>query len=194
MSLYPPLYVLRHGQTEWNAARRLQGHLDSPLTERGRAEALQQRDILAACDLVGYRAICSPQGRAFQTAALALIGLVPEIRTDGRLREIGVGDWAGTGLDELEARGMTLGDSDGSLMHYDRAPGGEGFVALHDRCTRFLDALDGPAILVTHGVTSRMLRLIVVGRSISDIDTMTGGQGVVYRLENGHQERLAIGA
>ncbi|XDA96475.1 histidine phosphatase family protein [Sulfitobacter sp. LCG007] len=193
MSAFPRLFVMRHGQTEWNAARRMQGWRDSALTDQGVAEALRQRNILSGCDLTGCTAISSPQVRALHTAALALQGLVHEIRTDERLKEIGVGEWTGMTADQLELRGATFGDDSGSLLHYDRAPGGEGFEALYRRCKAFLDDLRGPAILVTHGVTSRMLRLIVLGRAIRELDDIPGGQGVVYHLEDGRQQCLPIG-
>ena len=50
---FPDLYILRHGQTEWNAEHRVQGGLDSPLTAQGREEAARQRALLAECDLTG---------------------------------------------------------------------------------------------------------------------------------------------
>ena len=56
----PPLYILRHGETEWNASGRLQGRFDSPLTEKGRAQAAVQRMILNDIDLAGYSAFSSP--------------------------------------------------------------------------------------------------------------------------------------
>ena len=77
----PEVLVLRHGQTEWNAAGRLQGHLDSPLTEIGLRQAQRQNETLLDYDLDGFRFITSPQGRARKTAQLALAGIVAEIET-----------------------------------------------------------------------------------------------------------------
>ena len=71
---YPEIFVLRHGQTEWNTVGRHQGRLDSPLTEIGREQALAQSRILANA-LAGrgdVQAHCSPQGRAFDTAGIIL--------------------------------------------------------------------------------------------------------------------------
>jgi hypothetical protein len=77
----PEVLVLRHGQTEWNAEGRLQGHLDSPLTEKGLRQAQRQNEILQPYDLTGFRFISSPQGRAHMTAQIALAGLAAEIET-----------------------------------------------------------------------------------------------------------------
>lgn len=194
MTTYPALYVLRHGQTVWNAEHRIQGRLDSPLTDRGREQALIQRRLLEQCNLDGYQAQCSPQGRAFHTASLALEGLVAAIHTDVRLQEIGVGDWEGLRRDELVIDRAMDESEESALDLYERAPRGEGFVALHQRCKGFLDDLQGPSVVVTHGITSRMLRLIATGRDMSEIAMTDGGQGIVFRVENGKQTKLSIGA
>ncbi|GFE50081.1 phosphoglycerate mutase [Roseobacter cerasinus] len=192
--VYPPVYILRHGQTEWNAQHRIQGGLDSPLTKLGRTQAQMQRTLLQDCDLDGYHAICSPQGRALQTAAIALEGLVPRIETDVRLAEIGVGVWEGLSRTDLTRDRVVDESEESALDLYDRAPGGEGFVALRARCLSFMDSLPGPAVLVTHGITSRMLRLIALDMDISEIGTLPGGQGVIYHLQDGTMQKLSIGA
>ncbi|WP_298911745.1 histidine phosphatase family protein [uncultured Roseobacter sp.] len=192
--MIPPVYILRHGQTEWNAQHRIQGRLDSPLTEQGRAQARAQRQILGSCDLTGFQALCSPQGRAFHTASIALDGLVAAINTDQCLSEIAVGDWEGMRRDELIIDRPMDESEESALDLYERAPGGEGFVALHARCRAFLERLSQPSVLVTHGITSRMLRLIILEMDISEIGRLPGGQGVVYHLENKEMKRLSIGA
>ena len=191
---YPAIYILRHGQTEWNAERRLQGRLDSPLTDAGRAQARMQRALLANVDLKGFQAFCSPQGRAFHTASLALEGLFPAIHTDLRLCEIDVGRWQGKLVSELSIANLPSDDEQASLKLSDRAPGGEGFAALRERCAAFLTELSGPAVIVTHGITSRMLRLVVLGLDTSEIYSVDGGQGTVFHLQGGAQSKLAIRA
>jgi probable phosphoglycerate mutase len=185
---------LRHGQTEWNAAERLQGRIDSPLTATGLQQATRQRQMLERCDLGGFEAYSSPQGRAFHTAALVLVGLMPRIQTDSRLAEIGIGDWEGKRRSEIVIDSMLETGPERALELYQRAPGGEGFHALHNRCRDFLGALRGPAVLVTHGITSRMLRLIALDMDISEIGDLPGGQGVVFQVQDGVQKQLSFGA
>lgn len=191
---YPPLYILRHGQTVWNAQCRIQGSLDSPLTEMGVSQALSQRKLLENCNLREFSAFSSPQGRAFHTAAIALAGLLPEIATDIRLREIGVGLWEGKSRSELPQIGAVEESEESALNLYEQAPQGEGFQALRIRCKEFLDALPGPTVIVTHGITSRMLRLIALDKDMNELGLLPGGQGVVYHIENGKQSKLSIGA
>lgn len=185
---YPELYVLRHGETQWNAQGRLQGGLNSPLTAVGRRQAERQAQIMAEIDLSRFTCLSSPQGRALETAAIVLSQKVPQIHTDAGLREIGVGEWAG----RLRAEVVT--GSEDAFALYARAPRGEGFAALEARCAAFLAGLHGPVVLVTHGITSRMIRALATGAgggagagAIADIG---GGQGVVYHVKNGVQKRL----
>lgn len=137
---------------------------------------------------------CSPQGRAFHTASVALAGMADRIETDPRLAEINVGDWEGMRRAEL-IPDQEMDESEEQALHlYDKAPGGEGFSGLFTRCQSFLNDLDRPAVLVTHGITSRMLRVIILGQEIAQIGDLPGGQGVVYHMQSGIQQQLTIGA
>ncbi len=188
---FQPILVLRHGETLWNAEGRFQGALNSPLTETGQAQAQAQADTLSRIDLSGYDVRVSPQGRAFETAAIALARQVTFLRTDDRLREIEVGEWSGALRAGLTVSGATLEDTpDGPLALYEHAPGGEGFAALRARCLSFLEDLTAPTICVTHGITSRMLRAVAMGLPASDLGKLPGGQGVIYKVENGVHEKL----
>jgi len=186
----PPLYILRHGETTWNASGRLQGHFHADLTDRGRAQAETQRQILAARDLTGFQLLSSPQGRAVQTARIVMQAVPGPLQTEAALAEIGLGGWAGETRADLIAQ---TGAQDGFAL-YDLAPGGEGLAALRDRCSAFLARLTQPSVLVTHGITSRMLRLILTGRPPRDLRAIDGGQGVVFYVDGGVQTRLTLGA
>ncbi|MBB5721760.1 putative phosphoglycerate mutase [Loktanella ponticola] len=183
---FPELYILRHGETEWNAENRMQGALNSPLTDKGLRDAARQAAILNGLDLTGFQFLCSPQGRAFQTAGLALGRIAADIHTDDRLREIGVGDWSGVLRDGLPVPE----GKDPFMAQYEIAPSGEGFARLEVRCRAFLADLTGPSVLVTHGITSRMLRSIVAGEGAVSVPTIHGGQGCVYHLKDGVQKLL----
>lgn len=186
--IYPDLYVLRHGETEWNREGRMQGHLDSPLTDRGVAQAQRQRVLLAGCDLTGFRFYSSPLGRAMQTARIVLDGLTQDIRTDDRLMEIDVGDWQGKLRRDL-VTGPLIEGPDGDLRLYDTAPG-EGFAGVEARARQFLADLDGPAVLICHGIMSRMLRCVALGQGPEAMERVSGGQGNVFYLRQGQMEEL----
>ncbi len=186
---FPDLLVLRHGETEWNRVGRLQGDLDSDLTEAGRAQALRQGEILSQLGAADWDWYVSPKGRAMTTATLAGAP-AGKLVSDPRLREIGTGDWTGRLRSELAEEHPQL-FSRGSLGWYDHAPGGEGISAFGDRVEDFLRSLRAPAVIVTHGITSRVLRCLAMGRPASAFGEVEGGQGVVYRISNGQSLRLA---
>ena len=183
---FPELYILRHGETEWNAENRMQGELNSALTPKGETDAVRQGKILMSVDLDGFTFLSSPQGRAVQTAGIALARVAVSVRTDDRLREIGVGDWSGRLRRELPVPE----GKDPFMSHYEIAPNGEGFAKLEARCHALLADLTGPSVLVTHGITSRMIRSIVAGHAAIAVSTVHGGQGCVYHLKDGVQNLL----
>ena len=184
----PELYVLRHGETVWNREGRMQGALDSELTELGQAQAKAMGGLLAGINLDGHELYCSPLGRAQATARLAFDR---PARLDPRLREIGVGQWAGLTRPEILARWPVMTADEDWLDFYSRAPGGEGLDALWDRVAALLADLTGPAVIVTHGVTSRVLRTAALGLTMAELNVVPGGQGVVFRIRGSQHETLA---
>jgi len=113
--------LIRHAETEWNVARRIQGRHDSPLTPEGAACAARWADTLAP---YGFTALySSPLGRTMRTAALVGEGLGLTPREAPGLVEHEFGEWSGRLVDELR--------SEGSLSPLEalgwafRPPGGE---------------------------------------------------------------------
>jgi broad specificity phosphatase PhoE len=95
----PTLYLLRHGETVWNAAGRFQGRLDSELTEKGRRQAHAMGAALArelGSSSSEYVLKVSPLGRASTTASI-IAKQMPnlKIEEDDMLREISIGSWNG---------------------------------------------------------------------------------------------------
>ncbi len=187
---YPEIFVLRHGETEWNASGRMQGRLHSPLTPKGVAQAERQRMIMAGLGRSDLAVLTSPQARALHSAALIFAQDTAMIRTDDRLCEIDVGSWQGRLRSELRIEGPPKMTSDGPIAFYEQAKDGEGFAALRARCSALLDTLEGPTALVTHGITSRMLRAVYLGLDDAAIAELPGGQGVVHHLREDAQEIL----
>ncbi|MDN5568851.1 MAG: histidine phosphatase family protein [Paracoccus sp. (in: a-proteobacteria)] len=184
MNMRPDLYLMRHGETFWNVEGRLQGACDSALTPKGIEQAARQALIVA--DISG-RCVSSPQGRARQTAE-RVFG-AREWSVDARLAEIGIGGFAGRLLPDVQAAHPHLFHGP-PLDWYDHCPQGEGLDALADRCRRFLDDLDGPALVVTHGITLRMLRVLALGLTVRQLADKDMAQGVVYKVHRGLCETL----
>lgn len=87
------LYLLRHGQTDWNKQRRLQGKTDIPLNETGREQAAFAGEKYA--DLSIDECFVSPLGRAVETAGIFLGNRDVPIYSDERLSEMGFGRYEG---------------------------------------------------------------------------------------------------
>jgi broad specificity phosphatase PhoE len=148
------LMLVRHGESEWNADRRLQGQADIALSERGQAQARALRPTIAA--LRPDRVAASSLKRARHTAAL--LGF-PDAELDDDLREIDVGDWAGRNINDLLARNAEAYKAWRAGRH--TPPGGEAwgsFTARTGSVVRELLAGDSRKILVvSHGGVLRAL-------------------------------------
>ena len=92
------LMIVRHGESEWNASRRLQGQADIDLSEKGREQARALRATVEA--LNPDRSITSDLKRAFETAKL--LGIESPL-SNPALREIDVGAWTGRPIAEIRA-------------------------------------------------------------------------------------------
>ena len=184
MKPIPEIFVIRHGQTEWNLAGRWQGDLDSPLTAQGIAQAKAVGAQLGRLGITpaSHRFYTSPMGRARATAQLMTGGQAVVVE-DARLREISVGRWTGATRDEIRAQTDLHADTH-FLDFYAAAPGGEPFAVMQDRCAAFLDALTGPSVIVTHGITSRFLRTLAMGWGLDRVAELPGGQGVIHHVAN----------
>ena len=188
MGDWPDLWLMRHGQTEWNAAGRMQGHMDSPLTALGRTQAARQARIMAPVLAdPGIARIASPLGRAVQTAGI-VFGERP-YATDPRFREISVGAFEGRTRPELEAAFPEL-FAESWLGWYDRAPGGERLDGLRARVTAALSDLSGTAAIVCHGITLRMIRLVVLGWPDNRLEELEVRQGAVHLMRDGQHQML----
>ena len=188
------IYLVRHGQTAFNAEGRLQGHVDSPLTERGRAQAVRFGETLQGLTAPGegWRIVASPLGRARATAEVIrdVLGW-GEIELEPRLIELSWGDWDGRLRTELEARHA---DAFGQSGWAFRAPTGESYESVHGRMADWLADLapepERRIIAVSHGVAGRVLRGVYAGLSQADAVVQPVPQDAIYRLADGALQRI----
>src|SRR5690242_18747556 len=157
----PMIFLVRHGETEWNRARRYQGWGDSPLTPRGiaQAEAIGKR-LCALPEAALAEIVSSPIGRARRTAEIIAecLGRQSPLRFDERLREISIGAWDGLHRDEIAALAPSIFDQ-GYYEWYFRTPDGETYDVFAARVGAWLmQAGEGPLIVVSHGIVTRVLR------------------------------------
>ncbi|MBM7608835.1 putative phosphoglycerate mutase [Lysinibacillus composti] len=166
------IFLIRHGETEWNAEGRLQGWLDSNLTPTGRLHAEKLRDFLAQETF--HAVYSSPSQRALQTANI-LTNQKMNIIQDKRLQEIRLGNWQGRLIEEI------LQNDSKRYLHYtespelyDPDPESERFEQVSKRMGEFLHNCvqkhDGERIVVvTHGVAIRALLVAIRQLPIQEI-------------------------
>ncbi|SLN43911.1 Phosphoserine phosphatase 1 [Roseovarius albus] len=186
---FPELWILRHGETEWNVLGRLQGQFDSALTSKGLAQSTRQAGILKLeLSEKEVRVYSSPAGRALRTAQIAASGLAVECHP--ALQEINIGTWQGMTVAEIKLAHPELDHADDPHVWKFQAPQGERIEQMKARLERFLENLTGPSVIVTHGVTSRMLRCLVLGLDVSNMSLVPGGQGIVHHIKDGQAQVL----
>jgi probable phosphoglycerate mutase len=193
MTTYPPIFLLRHGQTEWNLALRLQGSLDSPLTALGEAQAAGQGRLLSQILVhASPDVVVSPLGRTRQTAKIALRGhdLAQPVRFDARIAEINAGEWEGIAREEIARRWPDAAAATCDFDYYTHAAGGEGYDGLHDRCQAFLAELTRPTIVITHGICSVMLRGLLCDLTYEQMCQLPLTQGCIFEVRDGKEVLL----
>jgi probable phosphoglycerate mutase len=148
------LWLVRHGETDWNAEGRMQGHMDIPLNEVGRNQAR-----LLANELQGLHVdalYSSDLKRAWQTAEILGKQLGLEVWPDTRLREIDQGEWSGLSIEEIRSS-YSEGRNPIKLDPiHGRPPGGESSIEVAQRVWALADEIASGfagkrVLLVSHG-------------------------------------------
>lgn len=159
----PHLYLVRHGQTDWNAEGRLQGQEEIDINALGRAQAKRNGRYLAnvlGAKAANFRFLASPMRRTRETMRIirAEIGLERDAyETDERLIELHFGDWQGSTLSEV-ARDQAAALDERETRKWDYVPPGaaaESYDMLSKRVAPVFEGLDAPTIMVAHGGTVR---------------------------------------
>jgi probable phosphoglycerate mutase len=158
------LFIIRHGQTDWNAEYRLQGQQDIPLNPTGRRQATENGAKLkrVAGDLSAYAFVSSPLQRARET--MELIRTAAGFDTQGysideRLKEISFGDWEGWTNAEIAARDPGRIEERYADKWDFIPPGekGESYEILSWRVGSWLKDVDRPTVAVCHGGVIRCI-------------------------------------
>lgn len=160
------VYLVRHGETQWNAERRIQGQSDSSLTAKGESQAVQVGERVRTYGIT--HVIASDLGRTRRTAEIIADACGCGVTLDARLRELDMGVLEQRHLDSLSAqeeewrRLVVNGTPNG------RIPEGESMQELSERMFAGLSAcLDLPAgscpLLVSHGIALGCLVSTILG-------------------------------
>jgi broad specificity phosphatase PhoE len=194
------LYLVRHGQSVWNAEGRIQGQAESPLTVLGREQASHigryLNVILAQTELAIYT---SPLQRALSTAQIIAEHLgysSAEVHVDERLNDFDLGilsgyqGWDKVAIEHPELARLRLADP----MRF-HPPDGESGADVIVRITDFLDQLPsaGPAtLIVCHGVINKFIRCVRRNISGADIIALGESQYSVFKLVGADETEIDL--
>jgi probable phosphoglycerate mutase len=196
----PVLYFIRHGETDFNVAQRLQGRSETRLNARGRAQAseiagvlrdLFERDRHQPSD---YAYVSSALLRARETMQLmrAELGLDPSAYAiDDRLAEISYGEWEGFTLKEIKARDPDVLQRRERDKWDFRPPGGESYREVAKRVAAWYVTVTRDTVMAAHGGVARALMAnfhILPDEEATHADIL---HGVVYVFAGGTLARYS---
>ena len=194
------IYYIRHGETSWNAAGRLQGAQDTALNELGRSQAVQAGRILGGLlgrderDKRELPYLSSPLSRARTTMELmrGALELPPEhYATDDRLREIGYGKWEGFTLAEMEAADPVFFSRRLADKWRVAPEGGETYEAVQQRMSEWYGQVSTDTVVVAHGGTARALMVALGFETPESAADLPIAQGAVYVFSDGRLRKYS---
>lgn len=167
------LYFVRHGETEWNVKKKIQGKTDIPLNEKGVEQARCLADQLKKEHLNIGRVYTSPQLRALQTAQIAAEALGAECITLNGLREMDMGDWEGLDWKTIEENYGEIYYHWDSHRRYTKTPHGESYHEVLERTLQTLSELlefeAQDALVVSHSAVLMALRCYLAELPFSEM-------------------------
>jgi probable phosphoglycerate mutase len=194
-STFPTLYLVRHGETDWNRAGRLQGRQNVPLNDTGRRQAAEAAGRLRSAVepevLAGLTFVASPLQRARETMELmrSELGLPPDsYAVDARLAELAFGRWEGLTWPEVRAADPAGASARDRSIWTAAPPGGESYADLADRLETWLADLAGDAVVVAHGGVTRALLVLAGTMAAHDACHISIPQGRVCVIGEGWSE------
>jgi broad specificity phosphatase PhoE len=185
-------YIARHGETEWNKMRRLQGRLDSNLTQNGKLQA--QQIAAQLCNKNIELIISSPLGRAHKTAQIVSADISRNIITDALLVERHFGDWQGCLFDDLTQQANFHQIFKQVTEHC--PPFGETGLDCAQRMSKQLkviaqDYQQETILIITHGDAIRCL-LSDISQNVAVDAYSQYGNGKIFNLVFDHQAQQLV--
>ncbi len=188
-------YLVRHGETQWNQEQRLQGWLDSPLTENGRAAAQRLHKQLQPIEFAA--AYCSSSGRARETMDILTAKRQLPIVYEDDLREIYLGDWQGQTIEDILANHKLDYELYTNYPAQFIATHTESFGAVTERAMFTLKKIadqhpDETVLIVSHAVTIKCIVNAILQRSISELWTAPYIHGTSVTVIERQEQQWAV--
>jgi probable phosphoglycerate mutase len=187
----PPLYFVRHGETDWNFEGRIQGQIDIPLNDMGHQQGVALarglRNHLGAAKIERY--VVSPLTRARQTMDYICRELdhPPEkVEVTPPLLELSFGVWEGKFFKELKTSPLYPRNLDERFAW--RPPEGESYADGLERVRQWIGRIEGPTLIVAHGAIGRCLIGLVSDLPPAQIIKAPTPQAHFCRLKDGDMQ------
>ncbi len=187
------IFVLRHGETEFNADKKLQGHCNSSLTSKGCDQARRVGTTLKQyVENRPFRVYSSTLGRALQTSQIVCEELnysYENLNKEPRLKEFSLGEWEQRTIPSLEQEiPNLLAQNDWYLQ----APNCETYESVRERLSSWLSdvAHDEDIVVVSHGLTGIVLRGLLLGMDYTQVWQQDLPQDTFFIIEDGRITRV----
>ncbi|ELU8563994.1 phosphoglycerate mutase [Vibrio parahaemolyticus] len=187
------IFVLRHGETEFNADKKLQGHCNSSLTSKGCDQARRVGTTLKQyVENRPFRVYSSTLGRALQTSQIVCEELnysYENLNKEPRLKEFSLGEWEQRTIPSLEQETPNLlAQNDWYLQ----APNCETYESVRERLSSWLSdvAHDEDIVVVSHGLTGIVLRGLLLGMDYTQVWQQDLPQDAFFIIEDGRITRV----
>ncbi|CAI2311246.1 histidine phosphatase family protein [Vibrio parahaemolyticus] len=187
------IFVLRHGETEFNADKKLQGHCNSSLTSKGCDQARRVGTTLKQyVENRPFRVYSSTLGRALQTSQIVCEELnysYENLNKEPRLKEFSLGEWEQRTIPSLEQEiPNLLAQNDWYLQ----APNCETYESVRERLSSWLSdvAHDEDIVVVSHGLTGIVLRGLLLGMDYTQVWQQDLPQDAFFIIEDGRLTRV----
>ncbi|TOP48318.1 phosphoglycerate mutase [Vibrio parahaemolyticus] len=187
------IFVLRHGETEFNADKKLQGHCNSSLTSKGSDQARRVGTTLKQyVENRPFRVYSSTLGRALQTSQIVCEELnysYENLNKEPRLKEFSLGEWEQRTIPSLEQEVPNLlAQNDWYLQ----APNCETYESVRERLSSWLSdvAHDEDIVVVSHGLTGIVLRGLLLGMDYTQVWQQDLPQDAFFIIEDGRITRV----
>lgn len=187
------IFVLRHGETEFNADKKLQGHCNSSLTSKGSDQARRVGTTLKQyVENRSFRVYSSTLGRALQTSQIVCEELnysYENLNKEPRLKEFSLGEWEQRTIPSLEQEVPNLlAQNDWYLQ----APNCETYESVRERLSSWLSDVthDEDIVVVSHGLTGIVLRGLLLGMDYTQVWQQDLPQDAFFIIEDGRITRV----
>jgi broad specificity phosphatase PhoE len=190
------IYLVRHGETAWNLIKRRQGRQDSPLTERGVAQAKAMGHCLR--ELLNGNAVqisSSPLGRAMATATIIAEHLdvaKENIVAEPLLAELHMGHWQGLSNAQIDERFPGARQERAANKWGYVIPGGESYAQVYDRAVAWLATVPEKQLMITvaHEMISRTIRGAYCQLEPHTMLALNHPHHIIYRLDEGQTKEI----